>query len=103
MDGFLLIGVVLIVGESGKKKGASAREKTERLWTHAAHVACLTYHGFVRNHWINDRLLHNTLLSHLDATLITSIKEFNNKSKQVEMPTPTPTPRKASRRQGERI
>ncbi|EPS37418.1 hypothetical protein H072_8876 [Dactylellina haptotyla CBS 200.50] len=51
-----------------KKKGASARERQERLSIHVIHVICLMYHGFLRNIWINDKELQRNLLKLVEGT-----------------------------------
>jgi xeroderma pigmentosum group C-complementing protein len=36
---------------------ATVEERRKRLTMHKIHILCLLYHGFLRNHWCNDRSL----------------------------------------------
>jgi xeroderma pigmentosum group C-complementing protein len=41
---------------------ATLEERRIRLTMHKLHILCLLYHGFLRNHWCNDKSLQVTLL-----------------------------------------
>ena len=50
---------------SGAKKGPSKRERQIRVQTHCLHVQALMWHNTVRNSWLNDKEVQQTLVDGL--------------------------------------
>jgi len=50
---------------SGAKKGPSKRERQVRIQTHCLHVQYLMWHNTIRNSWLNDKEVQNTLVDGL--------------------------------------
>ncbi|KAK6341804.1 hypothetical protein TWF730_001294 [Orbilia blumenaviensis] len=69
-DGDLVFTLDQSQGSSSflKKKGVSARERQERLYTHTLHVICLLYHGHRRNVWINNEELQTIILKSVEGS-----------------------------------
>ncbi|KAL1975943.1 hypothetical protein VTN31DRAFT_4335 [Thermomyces dupontii] len=69
------------------KKGPSKIEREIRINTHRVHVQCLLFHNALRNAWMNDKKLHEILLSQLPEGIKKEVKRWRVAS-ALEPPPP---------------
>lgn len=69
------------------KKGPSKIEREIRINTHCVHVQCLLFHNALRNAWMNDKKLHEILLSQLPEGIKKEVKRWRVAS-ALEPPPP---------------
>lgn len=62
------------------KKGPSKREKHARIMTHKMHVQLLMWHNAVRNSWIGDKQVQETLVSHLPSQIVKEVEKWRRAS-----------------------
>ncbi|KAF8587586.1 Rad4-domain-containing protein [Ramaria rubella] len=63
----------------GKKTGMSHAERVMRLECHKIHTICLISNGWMRNKYLNDRLLHARLMSLTPLALQTAFGQIHKK------------------------
>ncbi len=84
-----------------EKQGPSKREKEVRIRTHQLHVRYLLWHNAVRNRWICDRTVQQTLLAQLPSQIKKEVEKWRRASglpDNVEKPQPAPQKRKKGRK-----
>ena len=83
------------------KQGPSKREKEVRIRTHQMHVRYLLWHNAIRNRWICDQEVQQTLIAQLPAQIKKEVDKWRRASglpEQDEKPRPTPQEVKKSRK-----
>ena len=76
------------------KKGPSKIERQIRIQSHCMHVQCLLYHNAIRNAWINDATVHDTLRHKLPEGIHKEVKRWRIAT-GLELPEPKPEPPKS--------
>ena len=69
------------------KKGPSKKERATRILTHTMHVQCLMYHNAIRNSWLCDRKVQDTLVDQLPTPIKEEVLKWKVKSGLVEPDT----------------
>jgi xeroderma pigmentosum group C-complementing protein len=62
------------------KKGPSKKERATRILTHTMHVQCLMYHNAIRNSWICDKKVQETLMEQLPTQIREEVRKWKVKS-----------------------
>jgi xeroderma pigmentosum group C-complementing protein len=62
------------------KKGPSKKERATRILTHTMHVQCLMYHNAIRNSWICDKKVQDTLVEQLPTQIKEEVRKWKFKS-----------------------
>ena len=75
------------------KKGPSKIERHIRIQSHCMHVQCLLFHNAIRNAWINDAKVHETLLKKVPEGIHKEVKKWKIAS-GLELPEKKPEPPK---------
>ncbi|KAJ5363614.1 uncharacterized protein N7496_009327 [Penicillium cataractarum] len=75
------------------KKGPSKIERQIRVQSHCMHVQCLLFHNAIRNAWVNDKKVHETLRQKLPEGIQKEVKKWRIAS-GLEPPEPKPQPPK---------
>ncbi|KAJ5753501.1 uncharacterized protein N7511_007654 [Penicillium nucicola] len=79
------------------KKGPSKIERHIRVQTHCMHVQCLLFHNAIRNAWINDSKVHDTLRKKLPEGIHKEVKKWRIAS-GLELPEAKPEPPKSKKK-----
>ncbi|KAJ5319924.1 hypothetical protein PENANT_c040G01972 [Penicillium antarcticum] len=79
------------------KKGPSKIERHIRVQTHCMHVQCLLFHNAIRNSWINDSTVQETLRKNLPEGIHKEVKKWRIAS-GLELPEPNPEPSKSKKK-----
>jgi xeroderma pigmentosum group C-complementing protein len=79
------------------KKGPSKIERLIRNQTHCMHVQCLLFHNAIRNAWINDKKVHETLRQKLPEGIKKEVKKWRIAA-GIEIPEPKPAPPKGKKK-----
>ena len=79
------------------KKGPSKIERLIRTQTHCMHVQCLLFHNAIRNAWINDKKVHETLRQKLPESIRKEVKKWRIAA-GLEIPEPKPEPPKSKKK-----
>ncbi|KAL6243494.1 hypothetical protein RBB50_009486 [Rhinocladiella similis] len=58
------------------KKGPTKREKEVRVRTHQMHVQLLLWHNSIRNRWISDRIVQQTLVNQLPPQIKKEVEKW---------------------------
>jgi xeroderma pigmentosum group C-complementing protein len=66
------------------KKGPSKKERATRILTHTMHVQCLMYHNAIRNSWLCDKKVQETLVDQLPTPIKEEVLKWKVKSGLVE-------------------
>lgn len=66
------------------KKGPSKKERATRILTHTMHVQCLMYHNSIRNSWISDKKVQETLVEQLPSQIKEEVRKWKVKSGLLE-------------------
>ena len=75
------------------KQGPTKREKEVRVRTHQMHVRYLLWHNAIRNRWICDKTVQQTLIAQLPSQIKKEVEKWKRASgfpDQDEKPRPTP-------------
>ncbi|KAJ5729417.1 Rad4 beta-hairpin domain 1 [Penicillium malachiteum] len=81
------------------KKGPTKIERQIRIQSHCMHVQCLLFHNAIRNSWINDAKVHETLLKKLPEGIHKELKKWKIAS-GLELPEKKPEPPKPKKKKG---
>ncbi|OQE31246.1 hypothetical protein PENSTE_c001G08777 [Penicillium steckii] len=82
------------------KKGPSKIERQIRIQSHCMHVQCLLYHNAIRNAWINDATVHDTLRHKLPEGIHKEVKRWRIAT-GLELPEPKPElPKSKNKKKG---
>jgi xeroderma pigmentosum group C-complementing protein len=73
------------------KKGPSKIERLIRTQTHCMHVQCLLFHNAIRNAWVNDKKIHETLRQKLPEGIQKEVKKWRIAA-GIEIPERKPEP-----------
>lgn len=79
------------------KKGPSKIERQIRIQSHCMHVQCLLFHNAIRNAWVNDKKVHETLRHKLPDGIQKEVKKWRIAS-GLELPEPKPQPPKGKKK-----
>lgn len=79
------------------KKGPSKIEREIRINTHRVHIQCLLFHNALRNAWMNDKKLHEILLSQLPDGIKKEVQRWRVAS-ALDPPPPEEVPDKKSKK-----
>lgn len=79
------------------KKGPTKIERQIRIQSHCMHVQCLLLHNALRNNWLNDPKVHDTLRRKLPASLH---KEYQKWRVASGLEVPEKTPERKSKKKG---
>lgn len=75
------------------KKGPNRREKAARIRTHQVHVQFLLWHNAIRNSWIGDRKLQDTLVKQLPSQIVREVEKWKRASGLAPPETMNASPR----------
>ncbi|KAJ5641083.1 Rad4 beta-hairpin domain 1 [Penicillium herquei] len=81
------------------KKGPTKIERQIRIQSHCMHVQCLLFHNAIRNSWINDAKIHETLRNKLPEGIQKEVKKWKIAS-GLELPEKKPEPPKPKKKKG---
>ncbi|KAJ5732066.1 Rad4 beta-hairpin domain 1 [Penicillium malachiteum] len=81
------------------KKGPTKIERQIRIQSHCMHVQCLLFHNAIRNSWINDAKIHETLRNKLPEGIHKEVKKWKIAS-GLELPEKKPEPPKPKKKRG---
>lgn len=81
------------------KKGPTKIERQIRIQSHCIHVQCLLYHNAIRNAWINDAKVHETLRHKLPEGIHKEVKKWRIAT-GLEIPERKPEPPKTKKKKG---
>lgn len=86
------------------KKGPTKREKEVRVRTHQMHVQLLLWHNSIRNRWISDRTVQQTLVNQLPPQIKKEVEKWRRASGLVVPASESKAQRETSkgRRKGKR-
>lgn len=83
------------------KKGPSKKERMTRILTHTMHVQFLMYHNAIRNSWICEKKVQETLVDQLPTQIKEEVRRWKVKSGLLEPEnkhSKSPNPRKGKKR-----
>ncbi|KAJ5407831.1 hypothetical protein N7509_001714 [Penicillium cosmopolitanum] len=81
------------------KKGPTKIERHIRIQSHCIHVQCLLYHNAIRNAWINDAKVHETLRHKLPGGIHKEVKKWRIAT-GLDIPERKPDPPKSKKKKG---
>ncbi|KEF59273.1 uncharacterized protein A1O9_04117 [Exophiala aquamarina CBS 119918] len=82
------------------KKGPTKREKEARVRTHQLHVQFLLWHNSIRNRWISDQHVQQTLVQQLPPQISKEIDKWKRASGLPPADTPTKTSQTKDKKRG---
>ncbi|KIW18738.1 hypothetical protein PV08_03027 [Exophiala spinifera] len=86
------------------KKGPTKREKEVRVRTHQMHVQLLLWHNSIRNRWISDRIVQQTLVNQLPSQIKKEVERWKVASGLVDPEVePKSTSRKSKKGKGKAL
>ncbi|KAF2722489.1 Rad4-domain-containing protein [Polychaeton citri CBS 116435] len=68
-----------LVSAATGRKGPSKRERQARVQTHCLHVQTLMWHNTVRNSWLNDVVVQNTLVDGLPEGVKRAVRQWRER------------------------
>ncbi|KAJ5087694.1 hypothetical protein N7456_011310 [Penicillium angulare] len=86
-----------IVDLTDPKKGPSKIERHIRIQSHCMHVQCLLFHNAIRNAWVNDKKVHESLRNKLPEGIQKEVKKWKIAS-GLELPEKKPEPPKSKKK-----
>ena len=80
------------------KKGPTRREKEVRLMVHRLHVQFLLHHNAIRNNWVSDREVQETLVNQLPVQIMKEVEKWHVASGLKSTQDSHQTPKRPGRR-----